>query len=174
MGPQSNYYSIKRLLPSQWKEYKSIRLEALITNPEMFGSNYATESHFDKNNWISLLEDDSRAMFALYYNQLLVGVSGIKLKEADASTAIMFASFIKSSHRRMGLSKLIYEARIDWAVHKKCKSIIISHRSGNISSKAANQNFRFVYSHAKHVQWPDGVWADELFYLLDLTVKHER
>lgn len=36
-------YRLQRLLPSQWEEYKSIRLEALKTNPEMFGSNYAKE-----------------------------------------------------------------------------------------------------------------------------------
>ena len=36
-------YRLRRLLPSQWEDYKLIRLEALKTNPEMFGSNYAKE-----------------------------------------------------------------------------------------------------------------------------------
>lgn len=165
-------YSLQRMLPSQWEEYKLIRLEALKTNPEMFGSNYAKEILYDENDWTSLLENDSRAMFALYDAKLLVGLSGITLKKDDATTAIMFASFIKLPYRRKGLSKLFYKARIDWARQKKCKLIIVSHRVGNTSSKAANEQFGFKYSHTEQVKWPDGVWAEELIYLLELNSEH--
>lgn len=165
-------YSLQRMLPSQWREYKSIRLEALKTNSEMFGSNYDKEFLYNENDWTSLLENDSRAMFALYHSKLLVGLSGITLKKDDATTAIMIASFIKLPYRGKGLSKLFYQARIEWARQKKCKSIIVSHRFGNAPSKAANQQFGFKYSHAEQVKWPDGVWAEELIYLLELNSEH--
>lgn len=162
-------YSLQRMSPSEWREYKSIRLYALKTNPEMFGSNYAKEFLYNKNDWKSFLGHDSRAMFGLYHAKLLVGLSGITLKKDDATTAIMFASFIKLPHRGNGLSKLFYQARIDWARQKKCKSIIVSHRVGNTPSRAANQQFGFKYSHSEHVKWPDGVWAEELIYKLELN-----
>ena len=162
-------YSLQRMSPSQWREYKSIRLEALKTNPDLFGSNYDKEVLYNEIDWTSLLENDSRAMFALYHAKLLVGLTGITLKKDDATTAIMFASFIKLPHRGRGLSKLFYQARIDWARQKRCKSIIVSHRVGNASSKAAIQQFGFKYSHAEQVKWPDGVWAEELIYLLELN-----
>jgi len=161
-------YTLRRLLPAQWEEYKSIRLEALKTNPEMFGSNYAKEVIYNQNDWLSFLENDSRAMFGLYHHGSLIGLSGVTLDKNDATTAVLFASFIQLSHRGKGLSKLFYQARIDWARQKKCGSVIVSHRAGNEFSKAANQRFGFKYTHAEEVSWPDGVRADELKYKLEL------
>lgn len=166
---ENTAYTLQRLIPAQWEEYKSIRLEALKTNPEMFGSNYAKEVAYSQNDWLSFLENDSRAMFALYHDKSLVGLSGVTLKKDDATTAVLFASFIKLSHRGNGLSKLFYQVRIDWARQKKCGSLIVSHRAGNELSKAANQRFGFTYTHAEEVSWPDGVRADELMYKLELS-----
>jgi GNAT superfamily N-acetyltransferase len=162
-------YTLRRLLPSQWEDYKSIRLEALKTNPELFGSNYAKEAAYSHEDWQSLLENDARAMFALYHAKSLIGLSGVTLKKDDATTAVLFASFIKLPHRGNGLSKLFYQARIEWARQKECKVIIVSHRVGNVLSKAANQRFGFKYTHAEEVNWPDGVRAEELMYLLKLS-----
>jgi RimJ/RimL family protein N-acetyltransferase len=161
-------YSLQRLLPSKWQEYKSIRLEALQTNPEMFGSNYLKEAAYSQNDWVSFLEDDTRAMFALYDKKSLIGLTGVTLKKEDATTAILFASFIKPSYRNNGLSELFYQARIDWARNKKCSSVIVSHRAGNEASKAANQRFGFKLTDVKKVTWQDGICADELMYSLQL------
>lgn len=161
-------YTLRRLLPVEWKEYKSIRLEALQTNPDMFGSNYLKEAAYSQNEWVALLENDARAIFALYDNDLLIGLTGVALKKEDTTTAILFASFIKKQYRGKGLSELFYQARIDWALYKKCKSIVVSHRAGNDISKAANQRFGFIYTHSENVTWPDGISADELMYSLQL------
>ncbi|MCW3465970.1 GNAT family N-acetyltransferase [Chitinophaga nivalis] len=161
-------YTLRRLLPAQWEAYKSIRLEALQTNPDMFGSNYKKEATYTPDEWISFLQNDRRAQFALYYNESLVGLTGVTLDKAAATNAVLFASFIQPAHRGNGLSTLFYEARIDWARSQNCKTITVSHRVGNDVSKAANQRFGFVYAHAKEVMWPDGVSADELVYVLEL------
>jgi len=167
-------YALQRLLPSKWEEYKTIRLEALQTNPEMFGSNYLKEAAYSQNDWVSFLEDDTRAMFALYNEESLIGLTGVALKKEDATTAILFASFIKPSHRNNGLSALFYQARINWAKHKKCRSIIVSHRAGNEVSKAANQRFGFKFTDAKKVTWQDGICEDELMYSLQLKGHYIR
>lgn len=161
-------YTLRRLLPSQWEDYKSIRLEALKTNPEMFGSNYAKEAAYSQNDWLFFLENNSRAMFALYHEKSLVGLSGVTLDKDDATTAVLFASFIKLLHRGNGLSKLFYQARIAWAREKECRLVIVSHRASNVRSKAANQGFGFKYTHAKAVEWPDGLREEELMYCLEL------
>lgn len=163
-----NNYTLRHLLPAEWEDYKSIRLEALKTNPEMFGSNYAKEAAYSQNDWITLLENDSRAVFALFHANLLIGLSCVAVKKDDPATAILFASFIGLSHRGKGLSKLFYQTRIDWARQNKCKLITVSHRVGNTLSKAANQRFGFKYTHSEEVNWPDGVRADELIYSLEI------
>ncbi len=161
-------YTLQRLLPSQWEEYKAIRLEALKTNPEMFGSSYESEVVYSQHDWISLLEKETRAIFALYHTNSLVGLCGVALKKDEPSKAILFSSFIKMPHRGKGLSKLFYQARINWARQKNCSAIVVSHRVGNELSKAANQRFGFKYTHTKEVTWPDGALANELNYSLEL------
>lgn len=161
-------YSLHRLLPSQWEDYKLIRLEALQTNPDMFGSNYLKEAAYSQNDWVSFLENDKRAIFALYHMESLIGLTGVTLDKDDTTTAVLFASFIKPLYRGNGLTKLFYQARIDWAKSKNCASITVSHRAGNHISKAANQRFGFSYINSKNVTWPDGVCADELIYSLKL------
>jgi RimJ/RimL family protein N-acetyltransferase len=165
---EKDKYILRRLLPAQWADYKSIRLEALQTNPEMFGSNYAREAAYIDSDWISFLENESRAIFGLYHDKSLVGLSAVTIDKNDETSAVLYASFIRLAHRGKGLSKLFYEARIEWARQKGCKSIVVSHRSGNLSSKAANQKFGFQYTHTEEVSWPDGQRADEVMYVLKL------
>jgi len=162
-------YTVLHLLPCHWEEYKSIRLEALETNPEMFGSPYAKESTYSEMEWKALLENKYRGMFALYHNQSLIGLSGVTIKKDNTATAIFFASYIKPAHRGKGLSNLLYEARMEWVRLQKCQFITVSHRAGNESSEAAIKRFGFKYSHTEPVNWPDGMKADELTYLFQLN-----
>jgi GNAT superfamily N-acetyltransferase len=162
-------YTLQHLFPPQCEEYKSIRLIALITNPEMFGSNYAKESVYTKDDWTSLLENELRGMFALYHDKSLVGLSGVAIRKENPTTAIFIASFIEPAHRGKGLSKLFYEARIEWARQKQCKLITVSHRFGNKTSEAAIKRFGFKYTNTEEVNWPDGIRAAELNYVLELN-----
>jgi len=148
-------YKIERIAPSQWQDYKLIRLEALKTNPELFGSSYAKEVLYSQDDWI-----------ALYHLDLLIGLSGVVLNRDNQSEAILISSFIKEAYRGRGLSQLFFQARIEWARQKECAQVIVSHRVGNEASKAANQRCGFVYTYSKESRWPDGLLAEELMYCL--------
>ncbi|MFD2555535.1 GNAT family N-acetyltransferase [Sphingobacterium tabacisoli] len=161
-------YSLKRMLPSDWEDYKAIRLEALYTDPDKFGSNYQKEAAYSDSDWYSLLENKNRAIFGLYCQGILVGLTGVALYNGDYSKALLFSSFMKEEHRGKGLSKLFYEERIAWAKQNGCTAILVSHRAGNEISKAANQRFGFRYTHSELVVWPDGTQDEELMYTLML------
>lgn len=161
-------YTIKQFQPTAWKSYKAIRLEALQTNPEMFGSNYEKESAYADEQWVSFLEKDSRGLFGLFYEGELLGLTAIAQKPTDSDTAILYASFIHPAHRGNGLSKLFFTARINWAKDRNCKFLEVSHRAGNVYSKAAILRNNFTFSKVEETTWPDGKVADELFYTLAL------
>lgn len=161
-------YTLKKLLPCHWEEYQSIRLLALKTNPEMFGSNYAQESAYTKNDWTALLENGLRGIFGLYHAKSLIGLSGVAIRKENPATAIFFASFIEPAHRGKGLTKLFYEARMEWVRQKQCNLITVSHRLGNKTSEAAIKRFGFKYTNTEEVNWPDGIRAPELRYILEL------
>lgn len=161
-------YKLERLIPSQWRDYKRIRLEALQTHPEFFGSSYVKESTYAFEHWMTLLEDKNRALFALRHGEQLVGLTGVAVKKEDLEKALFYSTFIRAEHRGKGLSALFYQARIDWARQMGCRAIVVSHRTGNDASEAANRRFGFLYMDAEETLWPDGERAEELRYVLEL------
>lgn len=159
-----NPYTIKKMLPEAWQAYKAIRLEALSSNPEMFGSNFQKESGYTDEQWISFLSKTSRALFGLYYADELVGLTAVSQQADNPQKAILYASYIRAAHRGQGLTNLFFEARIAWARHIGCTSLSVSHRAGNEASKAAILGHKFSFTRAEKITWPDGHEADEVFY----------
>ncbi|GAA4172770.1 hypothetical protein GCM10022218_14870 [Sphingobacterium ginsenosidimutans] len=43
-------YVLQRLAPAQWEDYKKVRLEALHTDPGVFGSNYQREGAYSQRD----------------------------------------------------------------------------------------------------------------------------
>lgn len=159
-------FSLKRFLPEDWDQYRSIRLLALQTNPDLFGSQYQQEAAKSADDWKALLHNDLRAIFGLFDEDTLIGLTGVAIKQDNLQKAIFFSSFIAPSHRGQGLSKLFYKTRLAWAITQGCTSIIVAHRVGNLSSQAAIQRSGFTYAGSEDVEWPDGVYAEELRYEL--------
>lgn len=161
-------YSLQRILPAKWVDYKAIRLEALKSNPDMFGSNYIKESVYTERHWTTLLEENSRGIFGLYQQGAIVGLTAVAVKKERPLEAICYATYINKEHRGKGLTQLFFPVRIEWARQYGCHKITVSHRSGNEASQAAIKRFGFKYDYSEAADWPDGTSADELFYSLQL------
>lgn len=165
----SHEYTIRRAQTDDWQLLKDIRLEALQLEANKFGSTFEKESVYDEDKWKEFIGDGkSRAMFLLQYDENVIGLTGIVQTKENPEELAMIASYIRNEHRGKGLSKMLYEARLNWAKEQKYKSIIISHRESNIASKKANQKFGFTFTHTEEKQWVDGKWENNVFYRLDL------
>ncbi len=162
-------FTIQQLTVEDVEVFKSIRLEALNSDPGNFGSSFEIESVRTDREWLEILEDQSRAHFALKSDNVVVGLTGVITCREDATCAKLIASYIRKDYRRMGGSELLYRVRIDWARRNNFKAIIVSHRESNLASKMANQKHGFIYTHSEPHTWNDGVTEDELFYRLELS-----
>lgn len=152
-----------------WPLFKKLRLEALLTDPGVFGAFYQQESLRSDDEWKSRLCDVEKAYFGLFTeNNECIGLTGIAKQKDDPQTAILVASYIRRGYRGQGLSSLLYKSRLQWAKNNDVKKTIISHREGNQTSKSANQHFGFTYTHTENVIWPDGEQAPNVFYKLML------
>jgi RimJ/RimL family protein N-acetyltransferase len=165
---RQSMYCLCRLLPVDWRSYKSIRLEALATDPGVYGSNLIKESAFPDEQWLYRLGQSGSAYWALFCAEELVGLTGIYSDPDHPDEAKFIASFIRPRHRGKGLSALFYSARIDWAVEKGLKRLLVSHRAGNDPSRAAIIRAGFKYTHSESQRWPDGRDAEHMFYTLEL------
>lgn len=162
---------VKRLNEKDWLLLKRIRLAALINDPDVFGSSYEEEASKTEAHWRDQLTEMNSAIFGVFDGESCVGMTGVSIYRDDPSgkTAILWGSWLEPEFRGKGLSKLLYEPRMEWARnHPACEKIIVSHRASNQASKRANQKFGFTFTKKVNKQWHDGTREDELFYELRL------
>lgn len=168
--------SIKRLTVEDWLAFSEIRLRALQTDPQVFGSNYAAESQFTEEDWKKRLVDtENSAIFALFDEEEPIGMTGVSVWRDDEtkSTAILWGSWLAPDYRGKGLSDVIYRARIDWAKkHPTIRRLIVSHRASNLASKYANRKHNFKFTGTDEKVWNDGAVEDEVCY--ELFIEKEQ
>lgn len=163
-----NNYTIRPLGPEDVAAYKAIRLEALQTEPGVFCSSYAREAAFDDETWVKRLTNPNAAHFGLYADAELIGITGIIKDTQKEGDAHMVQSYIRKEHRGKQLSRMFYEARLNWAKANNVQRVIVGHRLSNTTSKAANQRYGFVYTDQEMQDWPDGSREEVLNYVLEL------
>jgi RimJ/RimL family protein N-acetyltransferase len=161
-------YTIRQFTTADWQLYKAIRLEALRSEPGVFASSYDQQSEHPDEYWHGRLASKSCAYFGLFADGELVGMTGVMCDEGNINEAELIASYIRPEHRENKLSRLFYQARIEWARATGIERLIISHRESNISSRQANQHFGFQFTHRVLRHWHDGMWEDNLYYELVL------
>lgn len=165
--------SIRQLTEDDWRVFSQVRLRALKSDPLVFGSNYETESQFSEADWRNRLrQSDNSAVFMLFAADAApIGITGVSVFRDDptARTALLWGSWLEPDFRGRGLSKMMYQARIDWARrHPSINRIIVSHRASNVASKYANQKHGFTFTRTHEKVWADGATEDEVCYELKL------
>ncbi|MCB9676746.1 MAG: GNAT family N-acetyltransferase [Alphaproteobacteria bacterium] len=161
--------AIRRLVPEDHALYREVRLRALATDPQVFGSTLERESALPDPHWRARLADPDFAIYGIFEGDAIVGMTGIAIRSDDPASANLWGSWLAPEARGRGLSRVMYRARLDWAVERGLARVTVSHRRSNVRSMQANQRFGFVLSHAAERTWPDGTVEDELFYALALN-----
>jgi RimJ/RimL family protein N-acetyltransferase len=147
---RSGIYHIRRLREEEAPLYKFMRLEAIKTEPAMFRCSTPAEADLTDEQWVERIKNP-RAIFGLWANDELVGMTSLLL--LNDHEAYLGQSYIKKEHRGQGLSGLLYKVRMALASELRLKRLSVSHRESNIASKAANQRFKFQYSHRETANW---------------------
>ncbi|MBO9729869.1 MAG: GNAT family N-acetyltransferase [Chitinophaga sp.] len=162
---ETGHFIIRQLLETEYNLYKSIRLEAIQTEPTMFRCTSPAESELTDVEWKERVRHP-RTIFGLYKDYELIGMTSIVL--LDEEEGYLGQSYIRKAYRGMGLSTLFYKARFARASKLGLKRLKISHRESNIISKAAIRRAGFTYSYRESVNWLDGTTEDVLYYVLEL------
>lgn len=166
--------TIRQLKPDDWAILQNVRLTALQSDPNSFGSWYANEAHKTEADWRKQLEFADGAIFGLFDGDTAIGMTGVAVDRNDPSKTrgVLWGSWIHPDYRGKGLSKLLYEARIGWAkAHPTMEILMVSHRAHNTASKFANQKHGFVYKKTESKTWHGDVVEDDLNYELRLDKK---
>lgn len=161
--------SIRQLTEDDWEIVRSIRLKALQNDPGVFSATYEDAIKRTEADWKAYLTGTNTAVFGIFDDAHPIGMTGISIERDDSTykNAFLWGSWLKPEYRGKGISKLMYQARLNWARnHATCEKITVSHRESNIASKLANQKHGFTYTHTEERRWPDGKIEKEPCYEL--------
>lgn len=135
---------VRKLAPQDWPLYKYIRLEALRLHQDVYGTSYKEMCDRPDAEWKNILLKNDSAFFGLFDGANIVGLGGIFTQDTNTRTGMLIAGYIREAYRGRNLSRLLYQARIDWAQESGLfDRLVIGHREGNEASRRANQAFGF-------------------------------
>ena len=165
-------FKVIQVSVNEWQMLKQIRVDAVNSHPDVFAPSIHPDKLSDEE-WKNRLNNPASASFVIIDEKTkeAVGLTGIYLEDGNANseTGHMISSFMKNSHKGKGLSKLLYQARIDWAKqHHSLKRLVLEQRETNTAIKCVHQKFGFKFSKASECKFADGTKAKTEIYELIL------
>ena len=101
---------IKKLSADRWKDYRSLRLEALKNDPTAFGSSYGEEMKLSEKEWKRRMKN---TLFALSDNKPIGMIVYVFQKKAKIKhIANIFGVYVKREFRNRGIGKNLIESAL--------------------------------------------------------------
>jgi RimJ/RimL family protein N-acetyltransferase len=106
---------VRGLLPADSASYRRIRLEALRSAPEAFGSTFEAESA-EPLSWFAA-RLDSAAVFGAFDGGDLIGIAGLFVKEGrkEAHKGVLWGMYVRRDARGAGIGRRLVEAVVEHA-----------------------------------------------------------
>jgi ribosomal protein S18 acetylase RimI-like enzyme len=107
--------SVIALGPRDWPDLRTIRLEALRSEPAAFSSSYEETLAWPDDVWKGRLANDHRLHLLAKTQNRPIGMVGGYLgsDEGDDSVAVVFGMYVSREHRGKGIGRLLLTSLID-------------------------------------------------------------
>ncbi len=115
----TDHFGVIKLEPSQWQEYKILRLDALQKEPQAFLSTFEREAGFPDDKWQQRLADlfkgRSGALFAKADSGALIGMIGYYRDENAIvnHTAEIWGVYVTKEARGKGVAKALMQGILE-------------------------------------------------------------
>ena len=162
----------RALTAPDFETFRQIRLRALREHPDVYSASYGEAAARTERDWTEMLDGKGKCIFGLFDGDKIIGLAAVFTSREDpgGETGVLAMDYIDPLYRGRGLSRLLYQARIDWAKqYLPFRRLVVSHREGNEPSRRANQSFEFKFVGKEEMDWPDGMRAADYVYELDLA-----
>lgn len=159
---------VRMLGPKDVAAFRDIRLEALRSSPEAFGSTYERESAQPQEFFLQRLAGST--VFGGFEGQVLLGMAGFKQEEGlkERHKAMLWGMYVRPAARGTGLSRRLVDAVLDHA-RGRVEQV-------TLAVVADNEGARRLYAAAGFVEYglqpeslkQDGRYCDERLMALRL------
>ncbi len=169
--------SIRVLDAGDLEELRTMRIRALTLHPDLFSESVEAAEERPNKYWLETLDNEGKCVFGLYDGTRAIGFTAVFTWRGDLSkkSGIMAMSFIEPEYRGLGYSSYLYKARIDFALkYEQWTKLHVSHREGNLASRAAIIKHGFQYISSEEKDFPDQTRDLEHNYELDICTLRDK
>jgi ribosomal protein S18 acetylase RimI-like enzyme len=155
-------------LPSEaWKEYKALRLRALETEPQAFGSSLAEMERSTDDVWQQRLQDvidgKSHLLFARLYGKI-VGMVGAFQEEEDrhSSSVYIHGMYVDHDARSRGIGRMLLSRLLENLADSGIKRAKLDVSTDQLAAKQLYLSLGFVVTGSNNQTLVDGKQHVEL------------
>jgi RimJ/RimL family protein N-acetyltransferase len=167
--PMSTTVSIRLLEPSDAQAYRDLRLEALRSSPEAFGSSYEEEAPLALETIEARIPSSApNAIFGAFADTALVGMAGFAVYDRMKARhkGVMWGVFVKPEWRGQRVGKALVQRVIDHAA----RHVIMLEAAVGITNESARRTYHSLgfkpYGiERKAIRVGDTFYDEELLYL---------
>lgn len=161
-------YVLRRLAPADAAAYRSIRLDALLRNPEAFGSTFEDENAQPLTWYADRLAGS--AVFGVFHGSELIGNAGLSLGEGkkEAHKGHLRFMYVQPGSRGAGIGRRLVETIIEFARHE-IELLQLTVVSDNKHARRLYASLGFLeYGFEKNGLKFDGHYYDQVLMAMDL------
>ena len=125
LAAADGFIQVRRITPESWRDYRTVRLSALASDPLAFCTTLDEEQRCEEQRWIerSSLNStyDVQGAWIAYDGNTPVGVAGITSSAAGFSLCHMW---VNPGWRGKGIGKRLASTAIDWVLSGHPSAVI--------------------------------------------------
>jgi ribosomal protein S18 acetylase RimI-like enzyme len=156
--------------------FRELRLEALLSHPEAFGSDFETNNEFPLSHWADRLRGlgNETMIYFAEHDGHLIGICGIyrgHMKKIRHSATI-FSVYVQPHWRGQHIAERLIEQCLQWARQQNILIVKLAVVTNNTSAIRCYARCGFtVYGIEPHVINDDGTLYDELLMMRKIEVE---
>jgi ribosomal protein S18 acetylase RimI-like enzyme len=134
---------LRRLGPADWATWRDIRLTALSSDPEAFGSTLALERRFDEARWREVLGPDHGVKVVAEEGEPVGLVAGVP-HEVHPDVLYLYSMWVKPEFRRRGVGEALVRDVVAWAREQGWARVQLRVFQGNETARRLYARLGFV------------------------------
>ena len=162
----------RKLTPADVKQYRDVRLEALKSYPQNFGSSYEEESALPKLGFEIYIEQGTAGNFIVgaFDDEKLIGICGFaqEVKKKVRHRGLIIQMYVKPAYQGKKVGLQLLKAAIDEAFKlPELEQIVLGVMTTNLSAAKIYQQagFKEFGIHPRFSK-VDGIYMDERLMVL--------
>lgn len=136
---------VRRILASEWRSLRTLRLEALQDAPLAYGSTYEREVQRTDREWreraAAGAAGDEEVAFAAIADGRWVGMARGYL---EPPVAHLIAVYVAPAWRRRGIGRAVSLAVVEWARERAASAVVLSVSDWNEGARRVYESIGFA------------------------------